>query len=60
MKLRRAAAELLLEPHECAQSPVVELRMLSASSDESRRSVAVSVYFTWATSPARVAFYYYL
>jgi hypothetical protein len=59
MKLRRAAAKLPLEPHEYAQSPKAEARMLSASSEESRRSVAVSVCSTWARFPARVALYYY-
>jgi hypothetical protein len=59
MTLRLAAAKLPLKPHEYAQSPVVESRMLSARSDESRRYVAVSVCSTWARCPARVALYYY-
>ena len=44
-------------PHECAQSPVAELPLLSASLDESRRSVAVSVCS--GRSVQRIALYYY-
>jgi len=58
-ELRLAAEKLPLEPHEYAQSSVAESRMLSASSDGSRRFVAVSVCSTSATFPARVALYYY-
>ena len=45
--------------HTSAKSPVAESLVLSASSDESRRSVPESVCSTAARCPARMALYYY-